>query len=317
MLTATRPNWAGSPKQGALDLIGSAPPRGLLDAYQRIPELIVDGILGDVPVLRPGRHVPHGRDLTTPGAVQVQVDSTSLQSGPFGKYGNLLQIGVREVAPGLMDILDVVRGWTALARLIETVVLAAWVLDSSHHGNARSAGRPATPDAARAAHLFAHRLPLIRRPALVTSRWRVARVFLPLVPGCLAGRFGSRCSRASALVALLLLWRSVVIVWLPTREVVAFRLGLVESSFLCWPCFAIVSHLLSCCAYSGYAVNPSCSCVSAGLTTLLVDGPRGSLLGLVLGDASIFVRVLDVLVLTLALAAFLRTSWHLEPPCRC
>src|SRR5689334_4939652 len=41
----------------------------------------------------------------------------------------------------------------------------------------------------------------------------------------------------------------------------------------------------------------------AVLSTLLVDGAGGPFLGLVLADAAVLVRILDVLVLTLALVA--------------
>src|SRR5207248_5601161 len=49
----------------------------------------------------------------------------------------------------------------------------------------------------------------------------------------------------------------------------------------------------------------------AFLAALLVDRPGCPLLGFVLRDAPLAVGLLDVLVLTVALATFLHPSWHL------
>src|SRR5215207_6274713 len=79
-----------------------------------------------------------------------------------------------------------------------------------------------------ATHLLAHRLPLIRRSALVASRWRVAPVFMPLVLGCLSRTVRVAVLTGIALVALLLLWRSGGDRLAAPRVVVPFRLGLVK-----------------------------------------------------------------------------------------
>src|SRR5438552_16441347 len=52
----------------------------------------------------------------------------------------------------------------------------------------------------------------------------------------------------------------------------------------------------------------------AGLATLLVHGARSALLGFVFGDAPVFVRFFDMLVLAVALASLFDSSRHNVPP---
>ena len=49
----------------------------------------------------------------------------------------------------------------------------------------------------------------------------------------------------------------------------------------------------------------------------LIYGSRGALFGFVLGDATFFVGIFDVLVLPSTLATFLNSSWHAQVRARC
>jgi len=49
------------------------------------------------------------------------------------------------------------------------------------------------------------------------------------------------------------------------------------------------------------------------LVALFVDCAGGALFGFLLRDATVLVRILDVVVLAVALAALFDSSWHFDP----
>lgn len=59
----------------------------------------------------------------------------------------------------------------------------------------------------------------------------------------------------------------------------------------------------------------------AVLAARLIDGARGALLGFAFGNTAVLVGLLDVLVLSIALATFFYSAWHApatarSAPCR-